>query len=587
MRHDEPQRAGQDAALCCLRNALRALPGYPAGGDTLQMVVTQSGDMDGLPGDLPQDARMRVCLETVRRTRMPCIPAPPATGAAPGEMAFLAAFPVFSEDDALTGILLLCDTRPHPATESYRALLQPPVAQCCLSLNAIFSGGYRNLTTGLPNLHALTRRLRHLQNGRDRRRQMLMMFSLTDASTLYELGRTVGVGATEGLVKAMADRVRNRLALSADDHLYFITVGCFALLSGPDSTLTPARVASALRALRVPLAGGPQFPLHFCGGEMHFTPGDLTADDILRRSISALYEAGDTACERTTFDVLHDRTRTAHLALMRDLEQALHQQRELCMYWQPKVCLHTGRTTGMEALLRWQHPVRGWVSPGEFLPLAEKLGLMTALTRRVLTLVTEQLAIWQGKGLTLLPVSVNVSAADLASPGFAEYVTSLPARVGLPPGVLGIECLETESLTTDAVIVACLSTLRQRGVPVSLDDFGEGYSNIVALKRLPLDTVKLDRSLVTHIDKDATAALTVRHTISLLKALGYRIVAEGIETAAVAEVLRTAGCDTGQGYHYSRPQAAGEAERWLIQSNPEVDVLPAQGMKVRREGRQC
>lgn len=567
----------QDTALCCLRNALRVLPGYPAGSDTLKMAVTHTGDVDGLPADICQGSRIRACLEAVRQNRKPCIPENLATVPVSGEIAFLAAFPVFgeNENDALAGILLLCDSRPHPATAPYRALLLHLVAQCCLSLNAIFSDGYRNLSTGLLNLHALTRRLRHLQNSRNHRRQTLLMFSLTDAATLYELGRTVGVGATDGLVKAIADRVRKQLMLSASDRLYFVTAGCFALLSGPDSMLTPALVASALRALQVPLAGGLLFPLHFCCGEMHFTPGDLTVDEILRRSVSALYEAGDTVRGRAAFDVLHDRMRTTHLALMRDLEQALHQRRELCMFWQSKVCLATGRITGMEALLRWQHPVHGWVSPGEFLPLAEKLGLMTTLTRRVLTLVIEQLAEWQKKGLSLLPVSVNVSATDLASPGFADFVTSQSARVDLPPGVLGIECLETESLTTNAAIVSCLDTLRQQGVPVSLDDFGEGYSNIGALKHLPLDTVKLDRSLVMHIDRDATAALMVRHTISLLKALGYHIVAEGIETATVADMLKEAGCDAGQGYYYSHPLAAREAECWLVQSTSGAGTEPS------------
>ncbi|MBJ3592930.1 GGDEF domain-containing protein [Salmonella enterica subsp. enterica serovar Saintpaul] len=481
-------------------------------------------------------------------------------------MAFLATFPVFGEDDVLTGILLLCDSRSHPANELYRMQLRHLVAQCCLSLNAIFSDGYRNLSTGLPNLHSLTRRLRHLQNSHDHRRQTLLMFSLTDAATLYELGRTVGVGATEGLVKAIADQVKRQLVLSVNDRLYFITVGCFALLSGPGSPLTPAQVASALRALKVPLAWGGRLPLHFCCGEEHFMPGRLMVDDILRRSISALYEANDTGQERVAFDVLRDRTRTTHLALMRDLEQVLYHRRELCTFWQPKVCLATGRTTGMEALLRWQHPVHGWVSPEEFLPLAEKLGLMTMLTRRVFTLVTEQLAEWQREGGPLLPVSVNVSATDLTSPGFADFVTSQASLAGLSPGVLGIECLETESLTTNVTIVTCLNTLRQRGVPVSLDDFGEGYSNIGALKHLPLDKVKLDRSLVRHIDSDAMAALTIRHTISLLKALGYRIVAEGVETAMVADMLKAAGCDAGQGYYFSCPLATGEAERWLIQS---------------------
>lgn len=392
------------------------------------------------------------------------------------------------------------------------------------------------------------------------------MFSPADAATLYELGRTVGVGATEGLVKAIADRVKNQLILSANDRLYFITVGCFVLLSGPGSMLTPVRVASALRTLHVPLAGGPRLPLNFCCGEMHFTPGGLTVDEVLRRGVSALYEARDTARGRAVFDVRHDRMRTTHLTLMRNLEQALHHRRELCMFWQPKVFL----ATGMEALLRWQHPVHGWVSPGAFLPLAEKLGLMTTLTRRVLTLVTEQLAEWQREGVPLLPVSINVSATDQASPGFADFVASQSARAGLPAGVLGIECLETESLTTNATIVACLNTLRQRG-GVSLDYFGEGYSNIGALKHLPLDAVKLERSLVMHIDSDATAALTVLYTISLLKALGYRIVAEGVETAAVAGMLKVAGCDVGQGYYFSRQLAAGESECWLVQSASGVE----------------
>ncbi|PWW07814.1 EAL domain-containing protein [Mangrovibacter plantisponsor] len=262
---------------------------------------------------------------------------------------------------------------------------------------------------------------------------------------------------------------------------------------------------------------------------------------------------------------------------MQALANALNSQRELCMHWQPIINLQTGKITSMEALVRWHHPVKGWIKPAEFVQQAEKQGLSRLLTRRVITLVLAQLTQWKGKGLVLLPVSVNVFATDLSSPGFAEYIIGCLTKAGIAGNLLIIECIETASLLQNEAVVTCLNVLRSAGVRIALDDFGAGYSNIGCLGALPLDIIKLDRSLIKNIRHDAVDVKILQHTVRLLSALNYGIVAEGIEHQEEMNILQLTGCNSAQGFYFSPPVAGEQAEQFIRQAGKSFAIVSSDG----------
>jgi EAL domain-containing protein (putative c-di-GMP-specific phosphodiesterase class I) len=239
------------------------------------------------------------------------------------------------------------------------------------------------------------------------------------------------------------------------------------------------------------------------------------------------------------------------LVMQGELRRALAGD-ELALHYQPKISLDTGLTCGVEALLRWQHPDRGLLAPGAFLPAIERSGLIEPLTAWVLARALEDRRGWLAAGADW-PVSVNVSARNLESPGFPDRVIALLDQTGTAPGELWIEVTET-ALAADAHVAArALGTLTDHGVKVSIDDFGMGYSCLAQLRSLAVDEIKVDRTFVSGLDRSAQARSIVRSIIDLGHGLGCVVTAEGVETPAEAEWLRGASCDTAQGYRYAHP----------------------------------
>lgn len=235
---------------------------------------------------------------------------------------------------------------------------------------------------------------------------------------------------------------------------------------------------------------------------------------------------------------------------------------ELTLHFQPKIDAHTLAVAGVEALVRWNHPVRGMVHPGKFIPVAEKAGLMPALGREVLRLALGQCREWLQRGMRI-PVAINVSPAQFDEPGFADDLLRSVQRYGVDPALVEIEITETTVMTDFTLAAARLGALREAGFAVSIDDFGVGFSNLSQLAKLPANFIKIDRSLTETIGVDRKAETIVRATIHMAHALGYATIAEGIETIEQAAYLRLAGCDTMQGFLFARPMPAGDFERWM------------------------
>ena len=262
-------------------------------------------------------------------------------------------------------------------------------------------------------------------------------------------------------------------------------------------------------------------------------------------------------------DLLQGISRTSLPIRIHELERALAVS-ELAPWYQPKVRIADRSLAGVEALVRWNHPERGLLPPGAFLPQTETGPHMTPLTFLMIELALADCASWKRKGLDV-PVAVNVSAASLMEEGFADKVSEIVFRAGVSPENLTLEITETTAMADTEAILTVLTRLRIKGFSLSLDDFGTGYSSLRELHRMPFTEVKVDRSFVTGMCRDRDAAVIVKAIVGLGATLGLRTVAEGVESEEVMAALAGIGCDVAQGYLIARPMPAADVSGWLRQ----------------------
>jgi EAL domain-containing protein (putative c-di-GMP-specific phosphodiesterase class I) len=262
-----------------------------------------------------------------------------------------------------------------------------------------------------------------------------------------------------------------------------------------------------------------------------------------------------------------NRVNTDTLILVGELRHAI-ERGELDVHYQPKVALRTGSITSVEALVRWNHPSRGSLAPAEFVPLAEQTGLIKPLTWFVLREALLQQRRWRSTGFTP-SVAVNISVRSLGDASLEEHVRSLLREFAVAPAGLVLEITESAVIQDPTRARLVLGRLSQLGVRIALDDFGTGYSSLEHLGRLPLDQIKIDRSFVTNAASEPTCAAIVRSMVNLAHELGLEVVAEGVETKDVWELLRSLGGDDAQGFYVSHPVPAEELTR-LLEHGPGV-----------------
>jgi EAL domain-containing protein (putative c-di-GMP-specific phosphodiesterase class I) len=256
------------------------------------------------------------------------------------------------------------------------------------------------------------------------------------------------------------------------------------------------------------------------------------------------------------------------------MESELHQaiaQRQFELHYQPKVNIRTGVARSAEALIRWMHPVRGLVSPAQFIPLAEECGLIGAIGDWVIREACRQARDWQDQGVPPLMISVNLSASQFRDSGLVESIRRALDDVGLAPRYLEVELTESAVMSDPEQSVAILEQLCAMGIQVSVDDFGTGYSSMSYLRRFPIDKLKIDRVFIHELASRPADANIVRAIVSLAHSLNLEVVAEGVETPAQLDFLEAAGCDEYQGYHYSPPLPADQFRRLIENAEP----LPA------------
>jgi len=286
-------------------------------------------------------------------------------------------------------------------------------------------------------------------------------------------------------------------------------------------------------------------------------------EELVKNADTAMFHAKEQGRNNYQFYTTSlGKLTSRRLSMESALRRALVQE-EFMVYYQPKIDLKTCRATGLEALIRWKHPDMGLVSPVDFIPLAEETGLIVPIGEWVLQSVCSQMRSWIDSGMEPMRISVNLSARQFRQADLKEKITAFLHESGIEPDCLELELTESAVMDDIQASIAILNDLRKMGVKISMDDFGTGYSSLSMLKRLPLDILKIDQSFVREVTLEQDNAAIVNAVITLGQSLHFRVVAEGVETEEQLELLKQLGCDEVQGYLFSRPLPAPEADAWL------------------------
>jgi diguanylate cyclase (GGDEF)-like protein/PAS domain S-box-containing protein len=299
----------------------------------------------------------------------------------------------------------------------------------------------------------------------------------------------------------------------------------------------------------------------------------LDAETLIKNADTAMYQAKENGRQSYQFFKPAMNVRAVERqSIEESLRRALERQ-EFALHYQPKINLRTGEITGAEALLRWTHPIRGPVSPAQFIPVAEDCGLILPIGNWVLREACKQARVWVDAGLPMSTMAVNISSMEFRDDGFLETVFDVLSETGLDPRALELELTESVLMKRAESAASVLKTLRARGVQVAVDDFGTGYSSLSYLRKFPIDALKIDQSFVRQISATGEDTTIVTAVISMGRSLKLRVVAEGVETREELEFLQAHQCDEAQGYYFSRPVPPEQFALLLKNGIPESAVV--------------
>jgi diguanylate cyclase (GGDEF)-like protein len=438
----------------------------------------------------------------------------------------------------------------------------------------IAHAAFHDNLTALPNRASLQQALVDALvrvDGAGRTLAVLML----DVDRFKEINDTMGHAIGDRVLVEIGRRLRAGLR-DEDTLARFGGDEFVVLMEGIASDTLVQRAEQLLATVAEPiLADAMELFLDVSVGMALYPEHGDSAEELLRRADIAMYDAKESRSRLQLYRPGRDAEHLYRLSLVNDLRRAVPNN-ELVLYYQPKQQLCSGRVMNVEALLRWRHPQHGIIPPDDFIALAEHSGIIRTLTDWVLHEVIRQCAEWSAAGLDI-GIALNLSAMDLGSGELPDLLARHLAEYRIDPSQLVLEVTETAVMRDALYSLEVLNRLKACGVMLAIDDFGTGYSSLSHLKRLPVDELKIDKSFVMGMAEDEDDAVIVRSTIELAHNMGLKVVAEGVETEAAMEMLRSFRCDSAQGYLISRPMAAADATRWLAAATEEFARRPATG----------
>ncbi|MFZ6752433.1 EAL domain-containing protein [Undibacterium sp. Dicai25W] len=398
---------------------------------------------------------------------------------------------------------------------------------------------------------------------------------LMDLARLKSVNETLGFDTGDSVILHVAQRIQHVIATSHIDSVPLLV----KLAGGSFAVMIPSKNQTTIEDiyLRIDQANNEPVKCENYAVDVDLVYGfalqaevPLPLIHLLRNAEVALYAAKRSSKKLAWYSDAQEASRLSHLSLLSDLRTAV-KSNELQMWLQPKIKLSTAQVYGFEALVRWQHPARGFISPAEFVPFAESTGYIGIITDWMLESAVIKLAEWKNIHPDL-SIAVNVSTHDLRDKNFPDRVASLLKQYNVDPHHLRIEITESGIMEDPDSAIELLHRLRQTGISLSIDDFGTGYSSLAYLQKLPVNELKIDRSFVTNIDQLSDTQRLVKTIIELGHGLKLSVIAEGIETEQERAILQQLGCDCMQGYLVSKPLYGKQLQDWLDKSL-QIDII--------------
>lgn len=381
-----------------------------------------------------------------------------------------------------------------------------------------------------------------------------------------KINESLGTGVGDLVLREVGQRLQH-CAMHTERAGPFDTVGrlggdqfAVCLTGLPDAAALATSAGNVMRALSQPyqVSGHTLFLTTSVGGSAYPEQAD-SVHALLLNAESALHHAKpEGPGTYVYFDTAMNRRVARSLLIHNELHRAL-ENGELQLFYQPQVRIATGELVGFEALLRWQHATMGWISPAEFIPVAEQSGIIVQIGEWVMHTAARQAAQWLARGHHTFRVAVNISVRQFVGQDLPQLVRTVLNETSLPPHMLELEVTESLALQSVSTTLAILHECKALGVKLAMDDFGTGYSSLAYLKRYPLDALKIDQAFVRNIPHDPGDVAITRAIVAMAQSLGISLVAEGVETAEQLEFLRSLGCEDMQGYLFSKPVPADQA----------------------------
>lgn len=489
---------------------------------------------------------------------------------------FYAAAPLVTRDGLGLGAMCVLGTQPRGILPEETIALSDLAAMVMAQIELQHAFGRIEPASGLPNRHQLADDLEDEARDDPGAQRLLVHLELADGARLEEASRVLGPDAVDDLVRETVTSLRNELGSGLK--IYQVGIAQLGWLVPHLGQAAGEQCASEAASWYASYLGRDPFPplAKPVVGIAPIRLGEAPAQDHLRTAHSAALDARSAGQAVSIYSEVADALHRRRFNIIRDIRTALQAHDQLALVYQPRVELESGKCVGAEALMRWSHPVLGPIMPGEFIPVVEQTDLARPVTDWVITAAIQQIREWKEIGITV-PISVNVTPANLEEQGFSGRLLRQISAAGLSSSALEIEVTESAIIRDETRVREHLRELREAGIKVAIDDFGTGYSSLSYVQKLPADIIKIDRSFVQNLAEDERGRTLVRSMIGMLRGLNFRVVAEGIEDERAFHFLRASSCDEGQGYFMSRPIPPARFASWLKAGRPGAEVIKAGG----------
>lgn len=467
---------------------------------------------------------------------------------------FYAGAPLFTREGHGLGTLCVVDDKVRTLCDGEEQVLLDLAGMVMSQIELQNLVGRVDATTGQANQFQLFEDLDDLARREPGATASLLSIDILSPTRATYAARTLGSDSIGLLMQQAIGTLRRTAGNSA--HLYHVDQTRCAVLVEDDLLGSHALADRIVAALREPIScAGVPVTTDPAVGIYDFTAGEVMPREAFKRMSSAGDDARHVGRRHACYDPASAQRNARRFALLNDFGAALDEPGQLSLMYQPRIQLASGDRCGVEALIRWDHPDLGAVSPGEFVPLVEQTALVRSMTEWVVQAAIAQARAWSNAGIAL-PVSINASAMNLDEDDFAARLLGVASKAGVAPHLLELEFTESTIAHDPARVIGQLRELRSQGVEIAIDDFGTGYSNLSYLQQLPVSVLKIDQAFVRDMVTSGKDRLLVKTMIAMGHDLGYRVVAEGIETQAAYDILAEWGCDEGQGYLMSKPVSA-------------------------------